>query len=606
MDRGLGEYLNVVKRWWWLLVISAIIPMAITYHFASGQPDVYQAQVTIVVGQSVFQDPNPDTREIDLSNTLAAAYAELVTRRTVLERVIRRLGLNTTPEGLARQIGVDVRSGAQLLEIRVVDANPETSALIANALADELILRSPASEESILEQQQFVEIQIKELEGKIEDVNAQIDTWTASLAELTSAAEIDEAQAQIDALEAVKIRYQATYVGLLSVSRSESANELSLFESAVVPSEPVPRQTRLVVAVSGVAGSGLAIGAILLMEHLDTSIRWSKHGHQSIVDLPVLGAVPQESRRESFLSGNPLSPIADAVRSLRANIFLTRSQRPYATLLLTSPSASEGKSFIVANLAIALAAEGNCVIVVDCDMRRPALHELFGQMNVVGLSEVLRGVYDAGDAPAVIPLQETDFENLRLLSAGRPPADPTALLTSARLPALLADLESQADVVLVDSPPVLKVPDARRVATLVEGTVLVASAGVTRRESVQRAKKELLAQEGINLLGIVINRVKREGDYYSHYARGTGRSRVKRWRRNGDREWLKPGEAAEILGISKSMSREWCKNGQLPATRKWLWWRVDRGKFAQMLKDTWDIDLGPWMTDERVEQVEQA
>ena len=592
MNRGTREYFNAVKRWWWLLVVSVIIPMAITYSFASRQPDVYQAEATILVGRNVFQDPNPDSREIDLSNTLATAYAELATRRTVLERVIQRLGLRTTPENLASQIGINVQSGAQLLEIRVLDADPETSALIANALADELIRRSPISEESILEQQRFVEIQIEELEAKIAEVDAQIDEWTASLAELTSASEIQETQARIDALEQVKARYQATYVGLLGVSRSESPNELSLFEPAVVPTAPVPRQTVLTVAVSGAAGSGLAFGAILLMEHLDTSIRWSKDGVQSIAGLPVLGAIPQESKRESLLSGNPLSPIADAIRSLRVNIFLTRPQHPHTTLLLTSPGVSEGKSFITANLAVALAASGNRVIAVDIDMRRPALHELFNQMNVIGLSEILSSMDDGEGLKPPIPLQKTDFENLRLLSAGRPPADPTALLTSSRLPALLAYLKDQADIVLIDSPPALETPDARLVATMAEGAILVASDGVTRRELVQRAKDELLAKD-VNLLGIVVNRVKRKDDYYSSPIRSGKHREAKSWGQNGTKGWLTPKEVAEVLGISKSMTREWCKSGRLPAAKKGLWWRVDRDKFAQMLEDTWDVKLGP-------------
>ena len=594
MNQRKFDYLDIAKRWWWLPVISAIIPMAITYYLVSQQPDLYQAEATLVVGRSVFQDPNPDTREMDLRNTLAAAYAELLTRRTVLERVIQRLGLETTPERLSDRIGVDIKSGAQLLEVQVLDANPEMAALIANALADELIRQSPASEESILEQQRFVEVQLEGLEEKIREVDEQIETWTASLADLTSAADIEETQARIDALEQVKTRYQSTYVGLLGVSRAESPNELSLFESALVPTSTVPRHTELMVAVSGAAGVALACGAVLLMEYLDTSIKWGKDSPKSLVGLPVLGAIPQDSKREGYLSGNPLSPIAEALRSLRVNMFLMHPQRPYTTLLLTSPGASEGKSFVVANLAVALASGGSRVIVVDSDMRRPALHELLRQTNIIGLSEMLSGTGDGDIDAAAIPLQDTSFENLRLLSAGRLAADSTALLTSSHLPALLASLKDEADIVLVDSPPILEAPDARLVATLVEGTILVASAGVTRQEAVQRAKEELLADEGVDLLGIVVNRVKQRKDYYySSYAHG-GRQKGRQGRGEADSKgWLTPGEAAEVLGISKSMTREWCKNGRLPATRKWFSWRVDWDAFALMLEDTWDVKSRP-------------
>jgi succinoglycan biosynthesis transport protein ExoP len=604
MNQGKLQYLNIIKRWWWLLVVGAIIPMAITYYLVSQQPDVYQAEATLVVGRSVFRDPNPDTREMDLSNTLAAAYAELLTRRTVLERVIQRLGLRTTPERLTKQIAVNIRSGAQLLEIQVLDANPEMAALIANALADELIRQSPTSEETLLEKQKFVETQLEGLEAKINEVDAQIAVWTASLAELTSAAEIQETQARIDALEQVKTRYQDTYVGLLGVSQEESPNELSLFESAVAPSLPVPRQTKLMVAVSGVAGAGLAFGAVLLMEYLDTSLRWGKEGAQSISGLRVLGTIPQVPKRESFLSGDPLSPIADSIRALWVSVFLMHPQRRYRTLLLTSPRSGEGKSFLVANLAIALAAAGNRVVAIDMDMRKSTLHELFNRPNIIGLSEMLSRVGDITWDVSEIPLRETGFGNLRILSAGRLAADPTALLTSSRLPALLDCLKDEADVVLIDSPPILEVPDARPVAMLVEGTILVVSAGTTRRESIQRAKEELLVHEGINLLGVVVNRVKQRKDYYySTYARGSKQEKPKSRGKRSARGWLTPGEAAVVLGISKSMTCEWCKDGRLPATRKWLSWRVDRDGFAQMLEDTWDGKPIPKWASERVKDI---
>jgi excisionase family DNA binding protein len=166
------------------------------------------------------------------------------------------------------------------------------------------------------------------------------------------------------------------------------------------------------------------------------------------------------------------------------------------------------------------------------------------------------------------------------------------LLTSSRLPALLAYLKNQADIVLIDSPPTLETPDARLVATMVEGAILVASDGATRRELVQRAKDELLARD-VNLLGIVVNRVKRKDDYYSSPVHVGKHREAKSWGQNGSKGWLKPRDVAEVLGISKSMTREWCKNGRLPAVKKGLWWRVDRDKFAQMLEDTWDVKLGP-------------
>lgn len=582
MDVEIRKYLKLVVRWWWLLVVSAVIPMAVSYYFVSQQPDYYQAKATIMVGTSL-QNPDPNLGQMNLSNTLAAAYAELVRQGPVTEAVIERLGLERTPAQLAGQIGTGIRSGAQLLEIYVTDANPEAAAVIANALADELIRRSPASGGGDPEQQEFIRSQLEELQVKIKNNSQQISELTASLSGLTSAAEVQAVQDQIAALEEVKTAYHATYANLLGSYRVESPNALSLFDPATVPQWPIPSKAKLVVAVAGVAGLGLALGAIFLIEYLDTSVHWE--GEQFLLELPVLGAVPKVSKRRALLlSGDPLSPVADGVRALRANIFLVRPDHPFTTLLLTSPGSSEGKGFILANLALVLASADKRVIVVDADMRRPSLHELFDRPNVVGLADLLSDGGGDDEVLSSVVLQETGFDNLRLLSAGRPPADAARLLTSPRFLDLLELLKDQGDVILVDSPPVLGPPDATILATLVEGTILVASAGVTKRESIQQARERLLAHRGVNLLGLALNRVELGG---SQYAYGSDRRRREPRRRkgDGDKSWLPLGEAAKQLGVSKTLARQWCKSGRLPATRKALWWRVDRDGFERLLGD---------------------
>jgi succinoglycan biosynthesis transport protein ExoP len=585
-SRVVRRYLRIILRWWWLLVVSAVIPIVISYHFASQQPDLYQAKVTLMVGAGL-QNPNPESGQIDLGNTLANAYAELARQGPIAEAVIERLGLEITRERLVAQIGTQVYWGAQLLEIQVTDTNPEAAALIANTLADELIRRSPASGGSDPGQQEFIRRQLDSLRVKIEDVSGEIDELVASLSELTSAAEIQEAQERIAALEEVKSTYQVNFAGLMSVYQAESPNFLSLFEPASVPQSPVPGKTRLIIAVAGMAGIGLALGAIFLMEYLDTSLQWDGKGEQSILELPVLGAIPQVSRKDTLLSDSPLSPVAGGIRALRSNLYLMRPGQSFRTLLLTSPGASEGKSSILVNLAIVLASAGNRVIVVDADMRRPRLHELLDRPNVVGLADTLSNHQGDEEDSFSIPLQETGFDNLYLLSAGRPPADPAALLTSPRFSKLLVFLKDHGDVILLDSPPVLSAPDATVIATQVDGTILVGSVGLTKRELVRQARDRLLAQQSVNLLGLTVNRAKLDGSYlyYGPDRKDKGLKKV-----DSDDAFLTLGEAAARLGISKDQARRWCKSGRLPAVRKWLlWWRIDPDEIKGMVEDTWEI-----------------
>ena len=569
MNGGLRVYLGLLKQWWWLLVLSVVIPAAISFQFASRRPDLYQARATLMVGASI-QDPNPAQREINLSTALANAYAELVVQAPVVESVIERLALQRTPAQLAAQIGTIVYSGAQLLEIQVTDTNPEAAALIANALAEELVLRSPTSERNDPAQQRFIESQMQELQGKIEGLAEQVDGLTASLAELTSAAEIQDTQDRISAFEEVKSLYQSTYANLLAVSRSESPNVVSLFDPAVVPARPVPTRTGLVVAVAGAAGLGLAAGAILLMEYLDASIRWEGDGVRSIEDLPVLGAIPRVSRRDVLPASDPLGPVAEAVRSLRTNLYLLHPDESLGTLLFTSPSASEGKSFILANLAVVLASSGKRVIMVDADMRRPSLHEYFDRPNVSGLAELLScDVLDGGHVSSI----QTDFDNVTLISAGKPPVDTAALLTSPRLPSLLAALRNQADLILIDSPPILGPADGVILATHAEGTILVVGVGLTRRDSVAQAKHRLLAQGGRGFLGVAVNRAKLDDSYY-YYRPERERGKPRSDEEIDGEEWMSLGEAAGRLGISRAMARRWCRTGRLPAARAKLRTRV--------------------------------
>jgi succinoglycan biosynthesis transport protein ExoP len=205
----LRHYFNVIKRWWWLLIVGIIIPMGISYHFLSQQPALYQAKVTLMVG--TLQQPSPDPTLMGTATSLAQAYTELVKRRLITQPVIQRLNLERSPEALARQITAWISPEAPLLEIMVTDTNPQAAALIANALADELIRQSLGSVGDIQRQQEFVRGQLVELEGKIGEIEKQIEELKGSLANAPTPAEIDELNRRISSLEAVLVDYRATY-----------------------------------------------------------------------------------------------------------------------------------------------------------------------------------------------------------------------------------------------------------------------------------------------------------------------------------------------------------------------------------------------------------
>lgn len=208
---------------------------------------------------------------------------------------------------------------------------------------------------------------------------------------------------------------------------------------------------------------------------------------------------------------HPRSAAAEAYRTLRTNIRFSSADRPAKTILFTSPGQQEGKSTTLANLAVIAAQAGSRVVVVDCDLRRPSLHEIFGAPNTAGFTDLL-----LHDAPAALPTQEGPIDGLRVLTSGPLPPNPAELLSLDRVDALLSTLSQDADLVLLDSPPAAAVADASILAPRVDGVVLVVDATRTRREHARRAKEQL---ERVNarILGVVINRARLDNAGFKYY-----------------------------------------------------------------------------------------
>lgn len=204
---------------------------------------------------------------------------------------------------------------------------------------------------------------------------------------------------------------------------------------------------------------------------------------------------------------------AEAYRSLRTNLEFSSLDQPLHTLLVTSAAPDEGKSTTLANLGVINAQAGKQVILVDCDLRRPALHKLFGLDNSLGVSSAVIN----SDAP--LPLQATGVANLQLMTSGPMPPNPADVLASARMDALLKHLTAAADLVLVDAPPVIAVTDAVLLATKVDGVLLVIHAGQTKREHAERAR-DLLAKVNARLVGAVLNNAAVDASAYGVYGQG--------------------------------------------------------------------------------------
>lgn len=221
--------------------------------------------------------------------------------------------------------------------------------------------------------------------------------------------------------------------------------------------------------------------------------------------------------RELMLQQDPKSPISELFRSLRTNLQFMNRKEDMQTILITSTMPQEGKSFISANLAITFAQAGKKVILIDADMRRGRQDHIFNRLPKPGLSNVLVEYQEEMDLEAYI--QETEVENLSLMTAGDIPPNPSELLVSEATMNLIKKLKSLYDIVIVDGPPTELVTDSLILTTMMDSTVIVALYKGTKRENLKKMI-DGIQKVGGKIAGIVLNKVEmqakqyREHDYY--------------------------------------------------------------------------------------------
>ncbi|MEJ2555502.1 MAG: polysaccharide biosynthesis tyrosine autokinase [Anaerolineae bacterium] len=515
----LRRYVAVIVKWWWLPILVTAMAVVTGYVVSRSQPRVYQASTTVMVGQSI-QAIELDSRDILASERLALTYANIGRRQPALQGVVDRLNLKDTWQQLKNRVKITPLEGTQLLEITVEAGSPEEAQATADEVARQLILLSPTALENQEqdENQRLVRQQIDDLQARIADGKTRRDTLEAAMTNSLSAQQVQELQSEIDTLDRLITDWEDNYTQLLIfVESRKSPNYLTVVEPAQVAHTPIRPRVRLNMLVAGVVGLSLALGLILLLEYLDNTLKSADDLRQSL-GLTVLGTVGridgENYRDRVIVSQNPFSPESEACRMIRSNIQFMSVDRPVKTILVTSPVLGEGKSTMVANLGVVMAQAGLKTIIVDADLRRPVQHQIFQVANLGGLTDLLC----SRELEINSHLRNTNVQNLQLITCGDLPPNPSELLGSQRMVQLLANLQELADIVILDSPPAVLVADAAVLSNRVDGVVLVAQAGQTRRDVAERAVLNL-QQAGANLLGAVLNRVSKQegGYYYSQY-----------------------------------------------------------------------------------------
>jgi polysaccharide biosynthesis transport protein len=289
---------------------------------------------------------------------------------------------------------------------------------------------------------------------------------------------------------------------IASVPKLQTGSSLrvSLVEAALTPGEPVRPQTRLNLILGLLFGLTLGVGLAFLREFLDRSVRTPEE-LEAAAGFPVVGTIPpfKAAKQPLPVAEEPRTAAAEAFRKLRTNFAFLSVDRDSVCCVVTSPNAADGKSTVVANLAVALAQSGQRVALVDADLRKPSLHKLFDLSQRVGTTTVLLDHADVHDA-----LQQPGHGFPAVLTAGQLPPNPSELLGSQRMANLLAELRAAYDVVLVDCPPLLPVTDPMVVSQFADGVLVIARSGTTTRDHAA-AVKAACSKAGATVFGAVLN-----------------------------------------------------------------------------------------------------
>jgi len=459
----------------------------------------------------LIQDGHAESLPQLLGNEL---ISQLTGRLAELQREDAEIGVTFGPEYPRR-----LRIKSQIAEVnRSIDQEKQRVVLTVEAEYEAAVQRQELSNKALQEQLQLV--------NKINQEAIQYNILKREV----------ESNKQI-------------YDGLLTrlkeagISAGLRASNIRIVDPAEVPDIPIRPRRSLNLVISSIAGLLLGVALAFLQEYMDDSVK-SLEDVGRYLNVPSLGVIPKlESVSARALYGvygrgavsretaqsnqlekpllldlitndRPGSVVAEAYRSARTSLLLSWPDRPPKSILVTSSLPSEGKTVTAVNLAISLTQTGKKVILVDVDMRKPRIHTIFKASDSRGLSSFLTGSVTLRDV-----IESTDIPNLYVIPCGIVPPNPGELLLSERFRHMMSALQQYFDYVVIDSPPLISVSDARVVGPVCDGVVLVVKAMSTSREAARRAAAHLFDSRS-RILGAILNDldVRARSEYYSYYS----------------------------------------------------------------------------------------
>jgi succinoglycan biosynthesis transport protein ExoP len=498
----LRDYLQVARRRKWIIVQAAVIVPLAALAFSLNQQAQYQGSAQVLLSQQDLSNQLTGAQNYtnDPADRQAQTQANLARVPAVAQRAIDAARVQMTPAEFLNASAVTVGTNSDILTLDVSNHDPARASRLATAYAHAYVAYRLAQDTA-------------PIMAALNEVQSQIATLPTHGALYTS------------------LEDKATQLRTLAVLKSANA---SVVQQAPTAMQTAPRTKRNVV-LGILLGLFLGTGLAFLREALDTRVR-SADAIGSKLDLPLLARLPEPPKKirgEARLAmlAEPSGPQAEAFRMLRTNVEFASLGKEAKLIMVTSATEQEGKSTTIANLAVAMARSGQHVVLVDLDLRRPYIDRFFNLGNRPGLTQVALGVAQLGEAIVRIPMgdgdslasingnsngRRTQVGALDVLPSGPIPPDPGEFVGTARLTEILEHLRSHADVVLIDSPPLLHVGDGLTLSSKVDAVLVVTRMEVMRRQMLTELHR-LLETMPANKLGFVVTSAEAEEGYESGY-----------------------------------------------------------------------------------------
>lgn len=454
----------------------------------------------------------------------STAMIDLLVKKTAMDQVAKMSDeeLKVSTGAIASQLGTAGYQGAlqseELQLVKLRQSYGPDHPLVKNEeemikKLDELLSKSvTASKKSLEYDYNQTAARVKALEDELRTAHA-----TSIEREPTKYIPFDNAQKELEFQATLRDSIKAR-VSQEAISIKVPRTAVEIIDQARPPTAPVKPNVPLYLGLAAIAGLVLGIMLAFFIEYLDTSVK-TIDDVERYLGLPVLGVIPQNIEMLSTVGQD--SPHAEAYRVLRANIEFGKKDPQANSITVVSAGAGEGKTTTLFNLAVVCAQNGDKVLCVDSDMRRPTLHKRFGLSNEIGLTDVLMNDVKVEDC-----IQTTNVPNLYFLPSGKLPKIAIGILKSQKMRDLIQDLKMRYDLVLFDSPPIMGVSDASVLASEVDFAVLVIQYRKYPRAMPARAK-QAVENVGGRLIGVVLNAIVMSHDesyyyynaYYDHYSR---------------------------------------------------------------------------------------